>query len=927
MGNLVCENFGVQSPTGPFCDCVDHWSGMACSMCSADEACTVGEDTVCDKSMIIGAGKQFECFVKDADYVELIGDRVTVHCESASECSFSAWGMQQDGYGDTVYYETLYCAIHNVSSSYDWAKRDLKSTSVSSECVCVEGSDRCEDEYVAGMIERIRGTASITCNLIEGSCVLDPSDFPGTIPLTCYGGGCLSAELPFPENQNATKEVVVLSWQGMAVDSLLVLLVILFVFSFFSCIVLECLCCMKLHIEDRGKQLEREQFEITITLAGGGYTGNRPGSCLTQLWVWVVSCCCKDTTFADRRGTKTVLGDMSLTISNGITGVLGNTGSGKTTLLNILGDSLMRGKMGKGSSLLVNGVSPRKVAYRRLLAMAVNPGHPMDPHLSVEEYVHTAASLRNYMARREVAKDVDKVIRQLGLGDIRNNIVGSTEETCISQGERKRTTIAAQLASRPNVLIADEVLEDMDGKHMRKVFGAIKKWMPPHKTTIVTLHNPPDDVFSGLKHVVVVESGKVVLHTSAADVIAYVDAYNRSLGSRNGFAMELRKKNHRRRDEEEEEEDGESGMMDSVIEPKDDDEGPSSSSASDDHCAEERLLHMSDDDDLDAVGPVSYAEGARMFHEEIRKRNDYRTIRTTDSGIMLRNEPAKSVTWNAMPYSSSILKQTRLLLYREVKDVLNSPFVIVAQLLVTVTLAKIIGLVYSGLGNNIKANQNRMGFIFLACHLLGQVGSETLSLFAKKRVKIAHELQTGFYDPTVYFAVSVASDFLKYRVWVPVLFSTITYWEVGFQDGRFAFFLTVMLLTSMISNLVCVLVGCVVAEKAAMRVYGLVFLFNMLTSGLLANVWSIPPWLQWLGHLGFWKHAYEALMINEFTGLAIVLDPDGVPPLPTSGDYWLTQIGMYANNRDFDVLMLVLYVIIYFFLAMWAFRLYVRVRK
>lgn len=947
-GDIVCEHDGKVVGDMPYCECEENWSGIACSICTNDDACTIKDTTTCDTSMIVGTGKEFECFVSDPDFVELIGDRVRVSCSSTSECSFSAWGRQKDGYGKEVYYQTFYCAAHNLSSSYNWDTRSLLSTSLSTECTCIEGSDRCNDEYVSLMIDNIGGKSEIECNLIEKTCVLDPSDFPGKISLTCYGGGCLPELLPFPDNQNATRVIVILSWKAMTLDSLAFLLVLFFLFTIISLIILEAFCCIRLHNEDRLGILDREVFTLKLRLTGGGYIGNAPGgACLTQLWAWIVSVCCKDTTFADDQSKQCVLHELLLTVDHGTTAVLGDTGSGKTTLINMLSNSSMRGKVGKGSTLLINDVpaqvccsqlSPKlsmkntlfcccylfcnQVSYPRLLATAVNPGHPVDHYLTVEEYIHTSASFRNYHKRRVVSDDVQSIIHDLDLYSVRNRVLGTTEQSFVSQGERKRVIIASQLASRPNILIADEAMEDMDEKHARHTFLTIKKWMPQHKTTILTMHNPSDEVFRELNHIIVMDHGRLVLHTSSEEVISYVDSWNQSKivpGKIRKFIINSDSVNER--DDEEEEEEELVKDIDITIETHE----PLLSS---DVCDSKECLHHESsyqDKDYDNK-PVTYAEGARRFWKEIGKNRDYRRLRTNSSGIMPTPQQ-KQWTSNYLPYSSSILKQIRLLLYREIKEVINAPFVIIIQIIVTFIVAKFIAEVYKSLGNNIKANQNRMGFIFLTCHLLGQVGGETLTMFSSRRGQISHEIQTGWYDPNVYFAVSVFSDYIKYRVWVPIIFSIITYKEVGFQDHRFTFFVCIVILTGMISNLVCVLIGCLVTEKASMRVYGLVFLFNMLTAGLLANVWSIPTWLKWFGHLGFWKHVYEALMINEFVGLPIVLDPDGVPPLPTTGDYWLTQIGMYPSNRDFDVMMLVLYVVIYFFLALWAFRWHIKVRK
>jgi hypothetical protein len=58
----------------------------------------------------------------------------------------------------------------------------------------------------------------------------------------------------------------------------------------------------------------------------------------------------------------------------------------------------------------------------------------------------------------------------------------------------------------------------------------------------------------------------------------------------------------------------------------------------------------------------------------------------------------------------------------------------------------------------------------------------------------------------------------------------------------------------------------------------MIILISSLFGGFLLNRRIISPYLVWLQYLSFWNYSFEALLVNEFLGMDILIDPEGLRP-------------------------------------------------
>lgn len=151
-------------------------------------------------------------------------------------------------------------------------------------------------------------------------------------------------------------------------------------------------------------------------------------------------------------GKLVVLDDVNFAVGPGeAVGIVGPNGAGKTTLLNVLAGSV---SPDKGSVHLlgeqVNGLRPAD-RCRRGLGRAFQIPRPF-VGMTVLENVLVGASAGAQLRTRELYDQCMAVTEMCGLADLANRRAGS-----LGLLHRKRLEVARSLATRPRVLLLDEI--------------------------------------------------------------------------------------------------------------------------------------------------------------------------------------------------------------------------------------------------------------------------------------------------------------------------------------------------------------------------------------------------------------------------------------------------------------------------------------
>jgi peptide/nickel transport system ATP-binding protein len=161
---------------------------------------------------------------------------------------------------------------------------------------------------------------------------------------------------------------------------------------------------------------------------------------------------------------------VSFTLGHGeVLGVVGESGSGKTVtcraLIRLLPSRRARIVAGRvrvdGIDLLaLDEAGMRQVRGGTIGMIFQNPTTHLDPVMTIGEQIAEPLRVHQGMSRDEALAHAEDLLRQVGIPDPATRVRSYPHE--FSGGMRQRAMIAAALACRPKVLIADEPTTALD---------------------------------------------------------------------------------------------------------------------------------------------------------------------------------------------------------------------------------------------------------------------------------------------------------------------------------------------------------------------------------------------------------------------------------------------------------------------------------
>jgi ABC-type multidrug transport system ATPase subunit len=185
--------------------------------------------------------------------------------------------------------------------------------------------------------------------------------------------------------------------------------------------------------------------------------------------------------------------------------IMGSSGAGKTTLLNIL--SQRKRASDYSGRIYYNGVLGVMPPFGYVTQEDVHMGV-----LTVRESLTFAANLRlsEAWSAQEKAKRVQRVLALLILQHVANNTVGEALSHGISGGELKRLSIGVELLHFPGLMFLDEPTTGLDSSTSMEVLSALRNLANQHRTIVMTLHQPSQDIFQLFDRVLIMAEARVV---------------------------------------------------------------------------------------------------------------------------------------------------------------------------------------------------------------------------------------------------------------------------------------------------------------------------------------------------------------------------------------------------------------------------------
>ncbi|KAJ1429998.1 P-loop containing nucleoside triphosphate hydrolase [Sesbania bispinosa] len=192
-----------------------------------------------------------------------------------------------------------------------------------------------------------------------------------------------------------------------------------------------------------------------------------------------------------------------------IMAVMGPSGCGKTTLLDSLAGRHPTNVIVTGS-ILINGRKNRRHDCRQVSYVAQE--ELFLGTLTVRESLTYSANMRlpSKMTKEEINEVVEETIMEMGLEDCADNNIGNWHLRGISNGEKKRLSIALEILTQPQVLLLDEPTSGLDSASAFYVIHALSNIACNGKIVICSIHQPSSETFNLFDDLLLLSCGETV---------------------------------------------------------------------------------------------------------------------------------------------------------------------------------------------------------------------------------------------------------------------------------------------------------------------------------------------------------------------------------------------------------------------------------
>lgn len=203
---------------------------------------------------------------------------------------------------------------------------------------------------------------------------------------------------------------------------------------------------------------------------------------------------------------------ISLEVNEGeIVTLIGANGAGKSTTLNTI-CGLLRSRSGSITyqGQLLNGYSAPAIV--KMGISQVPEGRRIFPNLTVKENLELGAYLRR--DRDRIRKSMQDVFQRFPRLEERQKQMAGT----LSGGEQQMLAIGRALMSRPRLMLLDEPSMGLAPVLVQEIFNIIRE-INEQGTTILIVEQNAHMALSVAHRGYVLETGRIILHGSAAELV------------------------------------------------------------------------------------------------------------------------------------------------------------------------------------------------------------------------------------------------------------------------------------------------------------------------------------------------------------------------------------------------------------------------
>lgn len=565
--------------------------------------------------------------------------------------------------------------------------------------------------------------------------------------------------------------------------------------------------------------------------------------------------------------------------SKKLTLLIGPPGSGKSVLLKALGGKLApSGKAKLSGEVYFDGDNIRSGKFLpSKVADYVEQGDTHEAILTVEEtlkfaWLCTTAGRHSYGNAHDEASaakwDEDNAemialqntIAMLGLKGCKDTCVGNAMIRGVSGGQKRRVTIGEMMVCPRPIKLMDCISNGLDTATTVDIVNAIR--VITHTvglTTVISLLQPPPDVFNLFDEVILLSEGHIIYHGPRDQIVSYFE----QLGYRCPDMVD------------------EADFLQELPTP----EGRK-------YIVKPVVPHTSS-------GLARAWKSSELYKQMVAEMrypslDDARALASANTKQWYQDYTER--------FASNFWFYLDLCVARQFQVVFRNTAFVKARIIQNMLIGAIAGSLFNNIGDMDTATMN--GFLFNIT-LTAALSNFSMLPIIYDQKRIYYKQKDASFFPTVAFTFAQAIAFLPLQIIESLVYVSIVYWSAGLSSdhngSRFLTFMVMHIAFGVTYSQLFRLTASLMADlNGALPFNGILLVVAVLFSGfiqpkaVISNGWI---WFYWLNPLAW---ALKAVTINEFTSpkynFDYCLNAD-CTETKRYGDYVLDEYGNPTNQR------------------------------
>uniref|UniRef100_A0A7I4YAS1 ABC transporter domain-containing protein n=1 Tax=Haemonchus contortus TaxID=6289 RepID=A0A7I4YAS1_HAECO len=572
-----------------------------------------------------------------------------------------------------------------------------------------------------------------------------------------------------------------------------------------------------------------------------------------------------------------------------IMAIMGSSGAGKTTLLNVLAHRNL-GSLQFQGSVQVNQ-QPVTKEFMRTACAYVQQDDCFIGSLTVKEHLMFHAALRmggGYHKSHHLQK-VEEIIQELGLNDCADSIIGTLSSEGISAGEKKRVAFASEIVTNPPILFCDEPTSGLDSFLAVQVVNVLKKLAIMKSMTIVfTIHQPSSQVYEFFDRIYMMSEGRVAFCGPQERAVRFWTEIGQPLPRNFNPA----------------------------------DHYISTLSATEQWRSEHRIGNATaicEAFNKSAHGLVAWMEATSFARDAI----DHNTAGSSRPRV---ERASTKFGHQHNRFRATCFNQFRALFWRNTKTILREPTLLRVQLLQSVVIAALTGIVYLGDSYTVDKVANINGSLYqLVMNMAFMFQFVVVDHFCSEIDTFYREYTSGLYSVLAYFLAKNLAELPAFTL-SAVIFGTILYWMSRLIPlwEAFAFYLLIAVLVQNTAISIAYAMGCVFGSvSVAIAVLPIFVVPMMAFGGYFINQSSLPFYFYPFKYLSYFGYAFESLTVNEWSHVNSITgcEKPGAMGCYRNGSDVIQSLSFSPQNKWLNAVLILIMILAFrliAFVSLWA---------